>query len=999
MELNHVKILLLAFAVSFATTATYAASPLDAVRPFLKMHCQECHGPETQENDKRFDTLGDDLMMVETLEIWQEIVDVLNRDEMPPKELEQPDSKKVAEVIRLLTVELQEAYARHRSTSSQTVARRLNRFELRNTVRDLLRLNDPELRIGNVARLVDNNGNGSVENTSTDPFRSFPPDEEDHGFDNIGNRLVMSDFFLKLMFDAAEESLALATEIGPKPEIETRRFAGHIQKGVRGDLEKLARERHSDFDTWFRRDTIVPDPVRGGVGVSARYRLTVEVSAHNQQHPWGELITADQSKSFQLSLRLHKRGSRTDFIPLKVFQVPGDGKKRTYSAENWIDANWIPELIWENAPTDREARSDMLVQKFLPSKFRKAPDRRDIKDKKQYDEARAKWQKNMTTVAFDYYKGPSLRVYSIVLEPLINEWPPASHTALYGSSSFDDDRVESLLHSFAERAYRRPVSPDEIAPFVELVKQQLNPDPDPVPTVIKDLTFKSYKGKWAKLPEFNELTPERDGNVEGGLVDLKLSGHRDYFALLFEGKLTAGKTAEYEIQMASDDGARIFVDGQKILEHDGLHGPSPRKHKLKLKKGDHDIRIEYLAYGLPNSFRASWTGPGFRDAPLAAANAAKNKPIDVDAHTAQGIKAMQIGYAAILCSPDFLYIRENGGPLDQYEIASRLSYFLWSSMPDEKLFELAKAGRLTDKNVLEQQVDRMLNDPGAAAFTRHFTERWLRLDKLRESPPELTGPFRIYWDRRMEPQAVAQTDAYFADVIKSNRSIGRLIDSDYTFMNENIAQVFYGRNDVKGDSLRKVATNDPRRGGMFTQPSVMTATANGVDTSPVVRGVWVLENILGTPPLPPPPDVEPLSPDLRHAKTIREQLEVHRKQQACSGCHRKIDPLGFAFENFDPIGRWRERYPKVNGTIDVSTVMANGRELKDIVEFKKMLLDREDQVARCLVEKMLAYSTGRLLESTDRGEVNEVVNALASKGNRLRDLIKLVVQSRLFLTK
>ncbi|MDP6505469.1 MAG: DUF1588 domain-containing protein, partial [Planctomycetota bacterium] len=199
--------------------------------------------------------------------------------------------------------------------------------------------------------------------------------------------------------------------------------------------------------------------------------------------------------------------------------------------------------------------------------------------------------------------------------------------------------------------------------------------------------------------------------------------------------------------------------------------------------------------------------------------------------------------------------------------------------------------------------------------------------------------------------------------------------------------------------LRKVPTNDPRRGGILTQPSVMTATANGVDTSPVVRGVWVLESVLGTPPSPPPPDVEPLSPDLRAAKTIREQMDIHRKQPACNSCHRKIDPMGFPFENFDPIGRWRDKYPKARDNIDAATTTSTGEEIKDIVAFKKLLLTREKDVARSLTEKLLTYSSGRILEPTDRGEVDSIVDNIEKHGNRLRDLIKLVVRSEVFLTK
>ena len=208
-----------------------------------------------------------------------------------------------------------------------------------------------------------------------------------------------------------------------------------------------------------------------------------------------------------------------------------------------------------------------------------------------------------------------------------------------------------------------------------------------------------------------------------------------------------------------------------------------------------------------------------------------------------------------------------------------------------------------------------------------------------------------------------------------------------------------------GEHLRKVRLADQRRGGILTMPAVMTVTANGVDTSPVVRGVYVLETILGTPPPPPPPDIEPLSPDLRGAKTIKEQLMLHRNQEACNSCHRKIDPMGSVLESFDPIGRWRDHYPKVDKKakqsplIDTTAILSNGRKVNNLIEFKAMLLERESHVARCLIEKMLTYATGRLLETGDRGEVDRIANDLKEGGNRLRDLIHLVVQSELFLNK
>jgi hypothetical protein len=640
------------------------------------------------------------------------------------------------------------------------------------------------------------------------------------------------------------------------------------------------------------------------------------------------------------------------------------------------------------------------MQKYLAQHYRKAPDAKEFPKKEEYNTARAAWAREMAVTLIQNYKGPSIHVHSLTLKPLMDQWPPKSHTALYGIDPNKSPNMETLLLNFAERAFRRPVTPDEVAPYVALVQSQLDPQQSPLsPKTIENLTYKSYQGSWSKLPDFSTLTPTRQGTLDSGLLDLRPAKLDEHFGMVFEGKIIAPQAGTYQFKMASDDGSRLTINGNTVIEHDGLHGASTKNGQISLTVGAHPIRVEYFAYGKPNSLQAFWSGPGFDAEALAVVKSNPQQPNNVNSNTLRRMAALRAGYTAILCSPDFLYLREKPGQLNNYELASRLSYFLWSSMPDATLRELAKTGQLTNKSVLLRQVDRMLDDPKAAAFTRHFTERWLRLDKISDSPPERNGPFRVYWDRQFEPQLIAQTDAYFADLLKTNGSIIALIDSDYTFLNESIATIFYQRDDVKGDFLRKVPTNDPRRGGILTQPSVMTATANGVDTSPVIRGAWLLENILGTPPPPPPPDVEPLAPDLRSAKTIGEQLAIHRNQQACNNCHRKFDPLGFAFENFDPIGRWRDKYPGARDNIDTSTTTANGYELADIVELKKMLIKQEQQVTRCLTEKLLAYSSGRILEPTDRGDVDEIVLKLQANGNRIRDLIKLIVQSHVFLTK
>jgi len=365
------------------------------------------------------------------------------------------------------------------------------------------------------------------------------------------------------------------------------------------------------------------------------------------------------------------------------------------------------------------------------------------------------------------------------------------------------------------------------------------------------------------------------------------------------------------------------------------------------------------------------------------------------------LEAIKAGLRATLCSPGFLYLRENDGPLDDYALASRLSYFLWSSMPDDELLVLAERGKLNDRKVVADQARRMLADPRANSLTERFASRWLELYKIGSMPPSPTD-FRQYYVDGLEDAIKTETKLYFQHVLDRNLPIDTFLDSDFTFVNGALARL-YGIDGIQGTEFQQVALGDRRRGGLLGQASILTASANGIDTSPVVRGIWVLENLLGTPPTPPPPDVEPLEPDIRGATTIRDQLDKHRTVATCNACHRKIDPLGFALENFDPIGGWRDRYPRGRDegpVIDASGKLPTGQAFDDIVGLKEILrTSARPQFARCLTEKMLIYATGRTLEPTDRPAVDDLVARLDERGNGLRDLVLLIVESETFRTK
>ena len=372
--------------------------------------------------------------------------------------------------------------------------------------------------------------------------------------------------------------------------------------------------------------------------------------------------------------------------------------------------------------------------------------------------------------------------------------------------------------------------------------------------------------------------------------------------------------------------------------------------------------------------------------------------------------AVKDAVKAALCSPAFLYLlessvkKEDKPKLGAHDLASRLSYFLWSTMPDDTLRQTADSGKLLHSDVLMKQLDRMLKDSRSDEFISGFLDSWLNLRSLGDMPPD-RDTFRVYYAKDLQTAMKMETQTFTRNLIDNNAPITDYIDSDYTFVNKPLAKLYQLPGKFapeKAHQFQKVSLQEKRRGGLLGMGSVLTVTANGIETSPVVRGVWLLENILGTPPPPPPDDVPPIDPDIRGATSIRDQLTKHREQATCYDCHMKIDPPGFALENFDPIGRWRTRYPagkKEGPKIDPSGELPNGDSFENIVEFKKLIMKRKDLFARMLTERMLSYATGRRMEVLDRPEVDRIVGDLSKEGYGMRTLIKRVVASEIFRSR
>ncbi len=375
-------------------------------------------------------------------------------------------------------------------------------------------------------------------------------------------------------------------------------------------------------------------------------------------------------------------------------------------------------------------------------------------------------------------------------------------------------------------------------------------------------------------------------------------------------------------------------------------------------------------------------------------------------------EGIQLAVQVILVSPNFLYRLEldnvargvpprgpdqpGAEPIGEYELASRLSYFLWSTMPDERLFRLAGEGKLRAPAVLGDEVRRMVLDPRARALVDNFAMQWLQIRNLRTvSPDRERYPS---FDEPLRQAMFRETELFFAEILREDRSILDLLDADFTYLNERLAK-HYGITGVTGDEFRRVRLMNSVRGGLLTQASVLTVTSNPNRTSPVKRGRWVLEQLLGAPPPPPPPDVTPLKDDraVETAATMRKRMEQHRAQASCAVCHNRLDPLGFGLENFDGLGAWREK--DGGQPVDASGTLPSGQSFRGPAELKAIIKARPREFARCLTEKMLTYALGRGLEESDRCAVDRIVKDLEAGNYRFSVLLRGIVSSEPFLKR
>jgi len=504
----------------------------------------------------------------------------------------------------------------------------------------------------------------------------------------------------------------------------------------------------------------------------------------------------------------------------------------------------------------------------------------------------------------------------------------------------------------------------------------------------RDLVYEAWirKGHNLELKPNDVTLKKPSSGATGGNVSYK---GRDLIKDGFEGIAISGITIE-----------SIHPNSDRKEMWRNLY-PGMNSEKVARMKSDDPAKRDPVIAELVKNFATR----AFRR-PVTDKQAAPYIQLAIDKVGEAGMKTadgLQTAYRAVLCSPRFLTLIEKPGKLDDHALASRLSYALWCSMPDQQLRNLADQGKLTsDGKIFHSQIKRLLDDPRAERFVASFTDQWLNLKEIDFTAPDA----KLYrtFDVVVQESMIQETRSFVSKLIRNNRSITNLIDSNYAMLNERLAR-FYGMTDLPiepGGGIQEVKVDKNQRSGLVTQGALLKVTANGTTTSPVVRGVFVGERILGIHIPPPPADVPAVEPDIRGAVSIRDQLAKHSSDKSCAACHLKIDPQGFALETFDPVGLWREKYgngKKGSAKVDPSGVTLEGKKFSGIRSWKDIYVKQPDQLTECFATQLLTYATGAEPRFSDRDAIADIVKTAGEKDYGMRSIFHAILGSEVFKSK
>lgn len=870
-----------AFVLALLSAAALpAADPPEA--KFLAQHCTECHDAEVKKAGLDLAALAWKPQDADNFAMWVKVHDRIQAGEMPPAKKARPDAREAAAVTGGLAKRLVAADLAEQKAHGRTPMRRLSRTEFEWSVRDLLEM--PALALK----------------------EALPEDGRSHGFDRLAHALDFSSIHLEAYLAAVDKALdaALCPLVEPPPTLKFRYRlwdqTRHNGKEAEGWVGRSLQERiaigliglKQDIDTLAAPTPYTvtdSEPFITALGMfrqeDADYRCSLD-TIKSFYTGWYKLRASGYSFHWDgKQVQPTERGGALSWgIYSKNIHYGTVGLPPNKAGETELTA-WIERGGGMTHGTDDHLR---IVLSSCEN----------IRDFARKD---------------DGLNGPKVPAPGIAVEwveiegPIIDQWPPASHRALFGDL---------------------PVKEWTKDAGVPLPKQQTWPNGNP----------------WS-FP--------KDPYGERG-----------------------------------DKRQKVFVasgappaDAEKLLLTFAR-----RAFRRPVSPGDVSSYLAIVKTRLD-------AGAAFQDAMLAA-------------------------YRGILTAPEFLLLREAPGKLSPHALASRLASFLWSSIPDEALLAAADSGDLAKPDVLRAHTERLLKDPKGQRFVVDFLAQWLSLREINATQPDK----KLYpeFTPLLQEAMLMESHAFFAELVKGDLPVTNVVKSDFAMLNEPLAR-HYGIDGVKGWDIRKVPLPaGSKRGGVLTQAAVLKVTAAGTTTSPVKRGAFVMERILGVHPSPPPADAGAIEPDVRGATTVREQLEKHRRNDTCNSCHQKMDGYGFALESYDVTGEWRAKYRAVGGgkgpekdrivnghhiqyhyelPVDCAGTMPDGRPFADADRLRDLLAGEPERLARAFVSHLVTYATGEQVSFADRAAVDAILAKAKGKGFGIRTLIHETIQSDLFRTK
>ena len=852
------------------------ALPLVAELPqaFLEKQCSECHDADTKKGGLDLAALSPALEG-DSLAEWVKVHDRIRSGEMPPAKQPRPEVKELNTALSALAKSLTAADEKRTQRDGRAQLRRLNRVEFENSLRDLLAM--PALKLKD----------------------ALPMDGKAHGFDRLAGALDISYVHMESYLAAVDKALNAA--LCPLPEAppvlkyhyRPWELVHHDGKECEGSVALAVENKTGIGLVGMKRDeTFVADsghhiiddePKATAFGLfrheDADYRCKMtkiqpyvtgwyKLRVSGYSFDWDGKQVVPTDKHGALGWGVYQKGEHHGTVDLP----PNKAAVREVTA-------WLERGGGMDHPNDDFIR-------IIGSSLQNV---RDYAGK----------NKEMT--------GPPWFVPGVAIEwveiegPFNEQWPPASHRALFGD--------------LPVKVWTKELG---IAKPTQQVWPRGNPRSEP-----KDL----YGERGDKRPVVFVESKDPSHDAEQLL--------KTFLRKAFRRPATDSEVSDYLLKVQA-----------KIA-----------------------------------------TGAAFED-------------------------AMRAAYREALTSPEFLFLNEPVGKLSDHALAARLSYFLWSSLPDEELSKLADAGQLSRPATLRTQTERMLNDPRSARFVENFLGQWLNLREIGATAPDRKlYPEFMPW---LQDAMLMEARAYFTELLRADLGATQLVQSDFAFINEPLARL-YGIEGVRGWDLQRVALpKDSPRGGFLTMAAVLKTTANGTTTSPVKRGAFVMDKVLAIVPTPPPPDAGSVEPDTRGTTTIREQLAKHKRNTTCAGCHQKMDGYGFALESFDVIGEWRDHYRATGAAnvdkiihgkrieyhfgpgVDCTGQMPDGRAFKEVNELRSLLAADPARLANAFASQLITYATGAEISFADRAVVERIVKNSAAKHYGLRTLLLEVVQSELF---